>query len=35
MKSMEKLATTLTALGHPVSADTVRTEGKLVCARQK
>jgi hypothetical protein len=34
-KSMEKLATTLTALGHPVSADTVRTEGKLVCARQK
>ena len=34
-KSMEKLATTLTALGHPVSADTVRTElVKLGFSRQ-
>ena len=32
---MEKLATTLTALGHPVSADTVRTElVKLGFSRQ-
>ena len=34
-KSMEKLATTLTEMGHPVSADTVRTElVKLGFSRQ-
>ena len=34
-KSMEKLAATLTAMGHPISADTVRTElVKLGFSRQ-
>jgi DDE family transposase len=34
-KSMEKLATTLTEMGHPISADTVRTElVKLGFSRQ-
>ena len=34
-KSMEKLAATLTAMGHPISADTVRKElVKLGFSRQ-